>query len=66
VWDAPSLVSLLHLGDEELQTALAGSAMSRAKAAGLRRNVEIANHNAHTTTNWKRSRPSERQEPGEP
>jgi epoxyqueuosine reductase len=47
-WDAPSLVSLLHLGDEQLQAALAGSAMSRAKAAGLRRNVEIAVQNTQT------------------
>jgi hypothetical protein len=39
----------LRLGDEELQAALAGSAMSRAKAAGLRRNVEIALENAHAS-----------------
>jgi hypothetical protein len=56
----------LHLGDEELQAALAGSAMSRARAAGLRRNVEIANHNARTPTSWKRSEASESREPRNP
>jgi len=44
-WDAPRLVDLLHMTDEELHAALANSAMKRAKPAGLRRNVEIALEN---------------------
>jgi epoxyqueuosine reductase len=44
-WDAPRLVDLLHMTDEDLQAALANSAMKRAKPAGLRRNVEIALEN---------------------
>jgi hypothetical protein len=31
--------------DEALQSALEGSAMTRAKAAGMRRNIEIADQN---------------------
>jgi epoxyqueuosine reductase len=62
-WDAPSLVSLLHLGDEQLQAALAGSAMSRAKAAGLRRNVEIAVQNTQTEPSRT---PTEEGRPREP
>jgi epoxyqueuosine reductase len=45
VWDLPALVDLLHISEDRLQTGLAGSAMKRAKAAGLRRNVEIAVQN---------------------
>jgi epoxyqueuosine reductase len=44
-WDLPALVDLLHMSDEDLQTAVAGSAMKRAKIAGLRRNIEIAVQN---------------------
>jgi epoxyqueuosine reductase len=46
VWDSASLASLSALGDEELTAALDGSAMSRAKAAGLRRNLQVATRNA--------------------
>jgi epoxyqueuosine reductase len=34
-WDRPALVDLLQMSDADLQTALQGSAMSRAKPAGL-------------------------------
>jgi hypothetical protein len=36
--------------DATLQSALDGSAMSRAKSAGMRRNIEIAAANAHGTS----------------
>jgi len=45
-WDRPALVDLLQRGDDELRTSLRGSAMKRAKLAGLRRNFEIASANA--------------------
>src|SRR5258706_6565022 len=45
-WDLPALVDLLQMPDDELRSALAGSAMSRAKPAGLKRNIEIAARNA--------------------
>jgi epoxyqueuosine reductase len=45
-WDLPALVDLLQLTDIELQNALSGSAMARAKPAGLRRNITIAAENA--------------------
>ena len=45
-WDRPPLVSLLHMSDEDLQAALSGSAMQRAKPEGLRRNVQVASENA--------------------
>jgi epoxyqueuosine reductase len=45
-WDRPKLVDLLQMSDEALRTALRGSPMKRAKASGLRRNVEIAAENA--------------------
>ena len=44
-WDGPSLVDLWHMTDDELREALRGSAMKRAKVAGLRRNFEIASSN---------------------
>jgi epoxyqueuosine reductase QueG len=37
---------LTVLSDEELDEALKGSAMSRAKRAGIRRNVEISMSNS--------------------
>jgi epoxyqueuosine reductase len=49
-WDAPRLVSLLQLSEDDLQRALAGSAMTRAKPAGLRRNVQIALENLEDRT----------------
>lgn len=40
--DAPRLVDLWQLSDAALQTAVSGSAMTRAKLTGLRRNVAVA------------------------
>jgi epoxyqueuosine reductase len=45
-WDLPSLADLAARTDEELQRALAGSAMQRAKLVGLRRNIAVASDNA--------------------
>jgi epoxyqueuosine reductase len=45
VWDAPALEDLDRLTDEGLQVALRGSAMKRAKPAGIRRNIAIATRN---------------------
>ena len=45
-WDQPALLTLREMPDDELNVALRGSAMRRAKAAGLRRNVAIALENA--------------------
>jgi epoxyqueuosine reductase len=45
-WDFPQLDDLLQMNDTELQSALSGSAMTRAKPAGLRRNIAIASDNA--------------------
>ena len=45
VWDAPSLRRLSRISDEDLQSALSGSAMARAKPSGIRRNIEIAVRN---------------------
>jgi epoxyqueuosine reductase len=44
-WDLPSLADLVRMPDEALQSALEGSAMARAKPAGLRRNIRIADQN---------------------
>jgi epoxyqueuosine reductase len=40
VWDERAITDLAAMSDEELGTALKGSAMSRAKVAGLRRNID--------------------------
>jgi epoxyqueuosine reductase len=45
-WDRVDLLTLAQRPDAELDEAIAGSAMRRAKAQGLRRNVEIALRNA--------------------
>jgi epoxyqueuosine reductase len=45
-WRLPALVELLQASDDELQGALRGSAMRRAKVAGIRRNAAIAASNA--------------------
>jgi epoxyqueuosine reductase len=42
VWDQPRIADLIQMPDEALQSALDGSAMSRAKPEGIRRNIEIA------------------------
>lgn len=48
VWDQPALNDLASLSEDELNAALRGSAMKRAKAGGLRRNVALALENAGT------------------
>jgi epoxyqueuosine reductase len=45
-WDRPRLVDLLQMDDKDLRVGLRGSAMKRARADGLRRNLEVANANA--------------------
>ena len=45
-WDRVDLLTLVNRTDHELTAALRGSAMRRAKAQGLRRNVAIAVRNA--------------------
>jgi len=42
VWDGRLTVDLMNMSDEELGRALKGSAMKRAKVAGLKRNLRIA------------------------
>jgi epoxyqueuosine reductase len=46
VWDSVSVDALSRLSDGQLADALQGSAMSRAKVAGLRRNLAVAAQNA--------------------
>ncbi|PWT80009.1 MAG: tRNA epoxyqueuosine(34) reductase QueG [Blastocatellia bacterium] len=46
VWDLSSVTALSTLSDAELEKALSGSAMQRAKVTGLRRNISIACENA--------------------
>lgn len=46
VWDQRSVNDLLNLDAAELSAGLVGSAMTRARKAGLRRNVRIAAENA--------------------
>ena len=45
LWDRPRLSQLAVTSEDELSGALSGSAMRRAKAQGLRRNVAIAQSN---------------------
>jgi epoxyqueuosine reductase len=45
VWDLPALADLDRLSDAELEAALEGSAMQRARPAGLRRNLRVALEN---------------------
>jgi epoxyqueuosine reductase len=45
-WDSPALSDLQQMPDTELSSALRGSAMSRAKPLGLRRNVAVAVENS--------------------
>jgi epoxyqueuosine reductase len=44
-WDRVDLLTLAHRTDEDLETALRGSAMQRTKIQGLRRNVAVAQSN---------------------
>ncbi len=48
-WDAPSVEALAAMSDETMMTALRRSPMKRTKAAGLRRNIEIARKNTSRT-----------------
>jgi epoxyqueuosine reductase len=45
VWDGPDATSLAGMTDAELGAALEGSAMRRAKVAGLRRNIDVVLRN---------------------
>lgn len=45
VWDQPRIADLVQMPDEALQSALEGSAMSRAKPEGIRRNIALADQN---------------------
>ncbi len=45
-WDHVDLLTLCRRSDDELEAALDGSAMRRAKAQGLRRNLAVARANA--------------------
>ena len=46
VWDGRTVFELATMSDEDLGRALKGSAISRAKRTGLRRNVDLALSNA--------------------
>jgi epoxyqueuosine reductase len=50
VWDSPSVTALANMSDADLEAALRGSAMRRAKLSGLRRNISIASENAASKT----------------
>ena len=54
VWDRPQVDELLQMPDADLRAALANSAMSRARKAGLRRNFRMAAENAATAKNLGR------------
>jgi len=45
-WDRPTIRDLERMSDDQLQRAVRGSAMRRAKVAGLRRNIALAVENA--------------------
>jgi epoxyqueuosine reductase len=45
VWDYPTTAGLTQMSDAELQGALRGSPMRRARLEGLRRNVAMAEAN---------------------
>jgi epoxyqueuosine reductase len=46
VWDEPTVSELAEMSDADLDRALKRSAMSRAKRAGVRRNIELSVSNA--------------------
>ena len=48
-WDRVDLMTLARRTDEELTTALQGSAMDRTRVRGLRRNIAVALNNAQET-----------------
>ena len=45
-WDMRTIAELSRQSDAELGAAMRGSAMRRAKVAGLRRNLDVAAENA--------------------
>jgi len=45
-WDMRTIVELARMSDDEIRTAMRGSAMQRARVAGLRRNIETARDHA--------------------
>ena len=49
VWDRPAVGALSRLSDAELRVGLANSAMSRARKAGLRRNITLAAKNVEAS-----------------
>lgn len=53
-WADADLLTLWGKSDAELTDATRGSAMRRAKVAGLRRNLELALHHAQTLTEGRR------------
>jgi epoxyqueuosine reductase len=48
IWDRTDIQTLSSMSDEQLDEALSGSAMRRAKVSGLRRNLTVARNNART------------------
>ena len=46
VWDRRQVADLVHMDEAELRAGLVGSAMTRARKAGLRRNFAVAAENA--------------------
>jgi epoxyqueuosine reductase len=50
VWNGAGVSALSAMSDDELRAAMRGSAMARAKVAGLRRNLEVARRNAETSS----------------
>jgi len=55
-WKDATLDSLSAMSDDELRHATKGSAMRRAKIAGLRRNIEAADMTRHGETSAERRR----------
>jgi len=45
LWDGVDVAALDRMSDDDLRTAMKGSAMSRTKIAGLRRNIAVAARN---------------------
>jgi epoxyqueuosine reductase len=54
VWANADVSTLAAMSDEDLRTAMRGSAMTRTKVAGLRRNLEVARMNAEKTAERRR------------
>ena len=48
-WATANVPALSAMSDEELRTAMRGSAMMRTKVAGLRRNLEVARRNGEAS-----------------